>query len=327
MTLQSEADTHPPLHLPVAIWKPLAIVWEKIGAAERYLYARTKPRAALGSGSVLVLATLFLPLVYNSCKGNKTGQTFLRAADQGSDWLGLMNFISPWIERCFYALALGLAVFALASAIASLARPAVLKNRGLTLWLHAISGILLLYMLTDFFWVFTVLWVDKLPGELEPVLGPVSLIAGMAAVAGCLRSQFIARQRVMVAIFSIAAGALFLVATNMFFEGVLDSPLFSSYTWMIALVAIPTMLLWLVPVLLWLRFGFSLREEKRAQWPGVRTRIVQIYVPVVLFDCLFMYSVVDLKVYGFIPFFIGLHLIALGYMKLAREVRSVASAT
>jgi hypothetical protein len=47
---------------------------------------------------------------------------------------------------------------------------------------------------------------------------------------------------------------------------------------------------------------------------------------VVAIDCLFFAEVVKMGIWGFVPFFLGLHLLSLGYMQLAREAEG-SSAT
>lgn len=85
------------------------------------------------------------------------------------------------------------------------------------------------------------------------------------------------------------------------------------------MMAAPAFLYWLVPVVLWFRFGLSRRDELRVQWPGIRRRVLQMYVPVAVADGLLLIDVVQMGMWGFLPFFFGLHLISLGYMQLARE--------
>lgn len=81
----------------------------------------------------------------------------------------------------------------------------------------------------------------------------------------------------------------------------------------------PAALYWLVPAVLWYRFGFSTREEICAQRPGIRSRIEHLYIPVAVIDCYFLGGAVLDGLWGFLVFFVGVHLISLGYMQLARQ--------
>jgi hypothetical protein len=88
------------------------------------------------------------------------------------------------------------------------------------------------------------------------------------------------------------------------------------------MIAAQAVLYWLVPAVLWHRFGLSRREERRAQWPRIRSRILLVFIPVLAIDCLLFVDIVERGIWGFLPFFAGLHLLSLGYMQLARAAES-----
>jgi hypothetical protein len=87
----------------------------------------------------------------------------------------------------------------------------------------------------------------------------------------------------------------------------------------------PAILYWVVPLVLWLRFGLLGSGERRAQWPGIRSRLITMYLPLAAIDCLFFAEVVRMGIWGFLPFFAGLHLMSLGYMQLARNAEDLSA--
>jgi hypothetical protein len=52
-----------------------------------------------------------------------------------------------------------------------------------------------------------------------------------------------------------------------------------------------------------------------------------MYTPVVILDCLFFTDLVRMGIWGFVPFFFGVHLVSVGYMQLAREAQASPART
>jgi hypothetical protein len=292
--------------------------WERAHGWARVLTSQLRPRMSLASGSVLVLLTLFLPIAYEACGPQRRGHEFIRGE---GIWPGLLSLVSAWVERGFYVLALALAACTLLLILISLRRSEFLRKDALSTWLFAIAGALSLFVITDFFWAFAGLWLEELLKQLgaqDDISAAVVPAVTFLVLVSCLRSRFLRRQRWVVGLFAVAC-ALSLTVLADFFLSRLTPYGFLREATSAGMVIAPALLYWLVPLILWLRFGLLGRSELRAQWPGIRRRVVQMYTPVVLLDCLFFSDVVKMGIWGFLPFFVGLHLISLGYMQLARE--------
>jgi hypothetical protein len=306
------------------MWKGLVSIrdwvaagWEG-GRRVRAPLLRLRARVSLASGSVLTLLTLFLPIAYEACGPPGKGYEFVGGYGL---WPGLLGLVFGWGARGFYVLALGLAAFTLLLVLLSLLRPELLRRSRLTLCLFALAGALSLFVLADFFWVFAFRRIDKLLQWLE--LSEHVSVATLPAAAFlvlvlCLRSRFLRKQRWIVGLFALAGASCLLLLAD-FLLSLLQSQGFLGDELAGWMMAAPAFLYWLVPVVLWFRFGLSRRDELRVQWPGIRRRVLQMYVPVAVADGLLLIDVVQMGMWGFLPFFFGLHLISLGYMQLARE--------
>jgi hypothetical protein len=291
--------------------------WERAHGWVWALVSQLRPGMSLASGSVLVLLTLFLPIAYEACGPQRKGHEFIRGEGV---WPGLLTLVSPWVERGFYVLALALAGCTLLLVLISLRRSGFLRKGALSTWLFAIAGALSLFVITDFFWVFAGLWLEPLFQRLEvrdDATAAVLAALTFLVLVSCLRSRFLRTQRWIVALVA-AASALSLTVIADFFLSLLTPYGFLREATSAGMVMAPALLYWLVPLILWLRFGLFGRSELRAQWPGIRRRVVQMYTPLVVLDCLFFSEVVKMGIWGFLPFFFGVHLVSLGYMQLAR---------
>lgn len=289
------------------------------------LVAQIRPSLSLAAGSVLVLLTLFLPIAYDACGPPRKGYEFLSGR---GIWPGLLTFVFSGWERGFYVLALALASFTLLLVLVSLGRPALLRRLRLITWSFAFAGAFSLFIMADFFWVFAGDWLGGLLERLE--VRDDTSVAVVAALtflllAACLRSRFLRAQRWVVALFAIT-GALSLMVLADSFLFLLTSHRLWREGWSLRMVTAPANLCWLVPLVLWLRFGLFGGSERRVQWPGIRSRLIALYLPLAAIDCLFFVEVVKMGIWGFMPFFLGLHLMSLGYLQLAREAEG-SSAT
>ena len=291
----------------------LALVWQ------------IRPRLSLAAGSVLVLLTLFLPTAYEACGPPRKGHEFIRGK---GIWPGLLTFVFPGWERGFYILALALAAFTLLLLLASVRRPALLRKHALIIWLFALAGASSFFAIVDFFWIFAADWLEaplqRLKVREDMSVAVVAALTFLVLTA-CLRSRFLRAQRWVVALFAITS-ALSLTVLVDFFLNLFTPHRLLHADWSSRIMTAPAILYWLVPLVLWLRFGLFGRSELQLQWPGIRSRLIAMYLPVVAIDCLFFAEVVKMGIWGFVPFFLGLHLLSLGYMQLAREAEG-SSAT
>jgi hypothetical protein len=79
----------------------------------------------------------------------------------------------------------------------------------------------------------------------------------------------------------------------------------------------------LLPLGLWYRYGFSPRPELHAQWQVIRRGLVAFYLAAVPGNFWFLGIAVQEGLWGFVPCYFGIHLIAFGYLRLLREGPSV----
>jgi hypothetical protein len=288
------------------------------------LVGQIRPRLSLAAGSVLVLLTLFLPIAYEACGPPRKGHEFIRGK---GIWPGLLTFVFPGWERGFYILALVLAAFTLLLVLASFHRPESLRKHALVTWLFALAGAFSFFVIVDFFWIFAADWLEALLQHLE-VRDDVSIavVAGLTflVLTACLRSRFLRAQRWVVALLAITT-ALSLTVLADFFLNLFTAHRLLRADWSSRMMTAPAILYWVVPLVLWLRFGLFGSGERRAQWPGIRSRLITMYLPLAAIDCLFFAEVVRMGIWGFLPFFAGLHLMSLGYMQLARNAEDLSA--
>lgn len=289
------------------------------------LVSQIRPRLSLAAGSVLVLLTLFLPIAYEACGPPRKGHEFIRGK---GIWPGLLTFVFPGWERGFYILALALAACTLLLLLASIRRPALLRKHALITWLFALAGAFSFFVIVDFFWIFAADWLEAPLQRLEVREDmSVAVVAALTllVLTACLRSRFLRGQHWVVALFAITSALSLLILANFFLLLFTPRRLLRS-EWSLWMMMAPAILYWLVPLVLWLRFSLVGGTERQTQWPGIRSRLIAMYLPVVAIDCLFFADVVKMGIWGFLPFFLGLHLMSLGYMQLAREAEG-SSAT
>ncbi len=289
------------------------------------LVSQIRPRLSLAAGSVLVLLTLFLPIAYEACGPPRKGHEFIRGK---GIWPGLLTFVLPGWERGFYILALALAACTLLLLLASIRRPALLRKHALITWLFALAGAFSFFVIVDFFWIFAADWLEAPLQRLEVREDmSVAVVAALTllVLTACLRSRFLRGQRWVVALFAITSALSLLILANFFLLLFTPRRLLRS-EWSLWMMMAPAILYWLVPLVLWLRFSLVGGTERQAQWPGIRSRLIAMYLPVAAIDCLFFADVVKMGIWGFLPFFLGLLLMSLGYMQLAREAEG-SSAT
>lgn len=131
----------------------------------------------------------------------------------------------------------------------------------------------------------------------------------------CLRSKFV-RSQLWVLLLFAAGAAVCLLAMALCFLELFQMPHVVSMDAVVVLAASPGILYWVVPMGLWIRFGFSHRDERRAQWQKLRPRIMLLYIPAgILAGGLFLFPSAW-PLWGVAPYLAGLSLIFLGYTEL-----------
>ena len=308
---------HPWLSFREAAFK----VWEKSGRTVRSTLAKFRPRVSLFSGAVFVLLTLFLPIAYNSCGPEKTGIEFIGGAS--GDFPLLAGMYSQAFGRGFYALSILFAGFTLILVVVSWFQPWVFRGHRWVTSLYGASGTISLYILGDAVcfmlgWLAGTILDSTLQGDETRKAVGFGLILVLAAL--CLRSKFLRSSRLILALLTAAIfGCLLVIAkyfSALFFPG-RHIPDWSLDRQLIILEN----LYWFLPAYLWYRFGLRQRPSGETPWPNIRSTILKVYLPALVCVPILFWLVADEHVWGFIPFSIGIHLMSLGYMQLARTTQ------
>ena len=85
-----------------------------------------------------------------------------------------------------------------------------------------------------------------------------------------------------------------------------------------AVLYLPLILYLLAPLLHWFYYGLSRREERHAEWPRIRSKLLYFYLPAVLSGGVMVgIATFSEGLWGLPVFVAGLHLIAVGYLRLA----------
>lgn len=259
------------------------------------LALRLRPRISLASGGVLVLLTLFLPIGYEACGPPHPGYEL--AGGQG-EWPTFLGILSSAAGRDFYLLALSLGVFAIFFVFLSFLRPNLRRKRSLIHRLFALTGTVSLFLIADTYLLLAALAADWHSAAAFALLLVPCLSPGLVWP----KKGFLA----WVSVLAISMSLLFIAAA-------LD---IAPDNWiLLCFEAVYT----LVPLGLWYGFGFSLRADARSQWESVRRGLVAFYFPAVLGNLWFLRIAVAEHVWGFVPCYFGIHLMALGYLRLAQE--------
>ena len=274
--------------------------YERGNAWVKKLLAQVRPRVSLLSGSVLVLLTLFLPIGYEACGPPRTGYQLIRGK---GDWPTLLGISSSTAGRGFYLAVLLLASFALLLVLVSAVRSGVVLSDRLAGRLAVLAGTVSLFLISDI--------TLFLPLAAEGRSGSVALIA---LVVSCLTPGLFWPRKGFIAWVSAIASAVSLLF-------ILDALGMSGgrINWMVfGTEAVYS----LVPLGLWYRYGFPSRPEMRVRWEMIRRGLVALYFPATLGNFWFFRIAVKEGVWGFIPCYFGVHLMALGYLRLLKEIPS-----
>ena len=296
-------------------------VWEKGGRAVHSALANLRPRVSLFSGAAFVLLTLFLPIAFNSCSPDKTGREFLSGAS--ANFPLLAGIYSEAFGRGFYALSILFAAFTLVLVLVSWFQTRVFRGRRWVTSLYGASGTISLYILGDAVcfmlgWLVGMILESTLQGDETRTTVGFCII--LVLVALCLRSKFLRGSRLILALLTAAIiGCLLVIAkyfSALFFPG-RHIPDWSLDRQLIILEN----LYWFLPAYLWYRFGLRQRPSGETPWPNIRSTILKVYLPALVCVPILFWLVANEHVWGFIPFSIGIHLMSLGYMQLARTTQ------
>jgi hypothetical protein len=307
-------------------------VGEKVEPWIHSPHLHIRPRISLLTGSVFVLTTLSLPVAYVDCGPNKTGVEFV----QGDGfWYSLVGFASSGGARGLYAFSLGLAALTLILALVWLLRPKLVQKKRLVTVLFLLASGNAFFVISDISGRQVLDAFDWLAGEKGIWWVPVGVLTLALFFTSCFVSAECWPKRdasawllAVPGTFSFAwLSYLVLDALSQFRPGPAWESLQNGLIW-------PACVSWFVyslgPLALWIRFCFSHRADVRARWRGVRSGLIAFYGPAALIDLRYILGEFCRKkpgLWGLAPYFIGIHLIALGYTQLAREGETTRAGT
>ena len=275
---------------------PSRIVETGAGLARRTL-SPLRPRVSLASGSVLVLLTLFLPIGYESCGPEAKGYELLQGRGDWPTFLGV--FLSDYFGPAFYGSVLLLAAWTFVRTLISLLKPDLLRNRSLTRGLFVASGVLSLFLISD-----VMLLLPMASDEYGAVGG------ALIAVSCLMPGKFWPRR-----IFWRWFGALAISASILAGSAALNLLQGDTPLWLLLGIAA---IYALVPLALWW-IRLSGRRKTESAWNDIRRGLIAFYFPAVLGNLWFFFTAWREGIWGFVPCCLGVHLMALGYMRLAKE--------
>ena len=305
-----------PTHLGLILIRNWAsIAWVGGNRRAKSLRLRLKPKFSLATGSVLVLLTLYLPIMVTSCGDPKRGYQLLMGQND-TFWPGLwvLDFQAP--GRIFYALNLALAGLTLCLVVSTAYRGEILRSAQAIRWLFLVAGTISLLVLSDFSTLgFAFLCrldtpISAVQFGLPLLLIPVSF----------LRPEFW-RVKGFLSWALVIGAVLFslFVLDSLDFWDLGNKPYLSSL--------VPGILYTVIPLGIWYRFGLSQRGEWQARWEQMRPRMQALYTLVMILACcaLVVWGLAESHLWGLLPYFVGIHLISLGYMQLWQEANSLLS--
>jgi len=294
-------------------------VGEKVERGLGPALRRLPPRVSLLTGGVFILITLYLPLAVNSCGDVSGPGKDIALGEVDSYWPGMFGLALKQAGRWFYIFLLAWAALTLCLVLLSFRGRITLTSRGFAGVLFAMATGVSLWVLVDYFYPF----IGGIPVMLRVSSdwAEGTLIFGLllSVTSWALRSV----KSDLVAVFPyLLASALLcsvviltsaeLAGLHMYRGDDVESILGFTIAGLYALGPIPA----------WLRFRFSRNPEKTAQWTKVRRRLAVASVPAVAGQILAAYTAIDIGVWGLIPCLVGIHLITLGYLQLAREAET-----
>ncbi len=284
---------------PRASWPSRALDWGEVRSHR--LLSHLRPRVSLASGSILVLLTLFLPIGYEACGPAHMGHSLVRGE---GDWPSYLGLVSSTGGQIFYIVCLAVASLTVFFVVLSTLKPSVARYKLLTVGLSRLAGTVSLFLILDLYF----LLVGLAEGWANAVV--YSLVA-----VSCLSPGLYWPRRVFLAWLSFLA-----IATSLLFildaSGMVSASLFE---WVLLSfeVAVAAVLLGI-----WHGFRYSRVAERRAQWQTMRSGLVAFYVPAVVGSAWLLFLAVEERVWGLIPCYFGIHLMAIGYLLLTKEVET-----
>ncbi|MCZ6515325.1 MAG: hypothetical protein O6850_05630, partial [Acidobacteria bacterium] len=254
---------------------------------------------------------------YDACGPERTGYEFLVLGE--GDWPSLMGIFSVTGGRIFYAAGLILAALTLLLLAFSVVSKRVWQRKSLLRFFLILSGTLSLFFIADLLALFLWFWGEVISGGMKLDGDPFHLAAAtlplLLLLLVWLRKPLYWRRKELMARLMIIAGGTSLVLL----AGELMERFSSFRIWgrEPAFLYLPLLLYLAAPLLLWFYYGLSRREERHAEWPRIRSKLLFFYVPAVLSGGWMVVFATSGGLWGLPVFVVGLHLITVGYLRLA----------
>lgn len=288
------------------------VVCERGASWASSMVSRIRPRVSLASGSVLVLLTLFLPITVDSC-GQAAGPGYdLALGHPNTCWPGFLGFIFEGVGRFQYLASLALAALSILLVLGLLLWRGHASRGRLFAGFFAASGTLSLFTLSDYFILVLPPW-DIFEGVLAGIRPLLSVIIYLLLFVAILAPGLFWPGRIF-AIWLIAFPlALLVMWTSERAAQLMGWELKVPGSWS----ALPLGVYYLMPLFLWYWKGLLRRSEAVEQWPRIRLGLACLYAPAAAANCLLLLFASLERVWGLVPYVFGIHLISLGFMRLA----------
>jgi hypothetical protein len=288
------------------------------------LFRRLPAGVSLFTGGVFILATIFLPLAIDGCGDYAGTGKDIVLGKLDTYWPSFTGSV-PYFGRGFYIFLLAWGAVAVVAALARLLGRDLLRSR---IWLPVVlAGALSCFVMADtMVWPVIdlayhlpdgLLWVLLLPVGLAPYRFFRTARAPSVRASRCLRRVFLLGS-VLFAL-TIAGWAVMVITDAEPF----DSPHLALCVAGYLLFFLPPALCLFGPLALWFRHGVWPMEDSALYWPSLRRRLVLTSAPLVAGQLWVAYMPTQIPhaAWGLIPCLAGIHLITLGYLRLARSAK------
>jgi hypothetical protein len=289
--------------------------WERGASWASCVVSRIRPRASLASGSVLVLLTLFLPITVDSC-GKAAGPGYnLALGRPDTCWPGYLGFIFESAGRAQYLGSLTLAALTVLVVLGLLLSIGLAGKRRLFAGLFVVAGTLSLFTLADYFILVLPTW-DIFEGVLVGIRPLMSVTIYLLLIVAILAPGLFWPKRIFAVWLITFPVALLVLWIAERAAQLIGWELKVPESWL----ALPMGVYYLMPLFLWYWKGLLRRSEAAGQWPRVRLGLACLYTPAAAANCLLLIYASLERVWGLVPYVLGIHLISLGYMRLAKQM-------
>lgn len=266
----------------------------------------------------MVLFTLFMTIAYSACGPERTGYEFLVLGE--GDWPSLMGISSDTAGRVFYAACLLLAALTFLLLALSVVSKRVWHRKPLVRFFFILSGTLSLFLIADLLALSLWFWGVMISGWVSLDDDLVHLTAATLPLLLLLqvwwrKPAYWRRKELMARLMIIAGGTALVLLVGELTERFSSIRIWGNEP---AVLYLPLLLYLTAPLLLWFHYGLSRREERLSEWPRIRSKLLYFYVPAVLSGGVMVgIATASEGLWGLPVFVVGLHLIALGYLRLA----------